>query len=79
MKVEVRLFASFTKYLPEDAEGQMVQMDLEEGTTIEQVLIKLGVPLDHVKLVFLNNVKAPVDSVLNEGDRMGAFPPVAGG
>ena len=79
MKVEVHLFASFTKYLPENAEGQMIWMELDEGTTIEQVLIKLGVPLDHVKLVFLNNVKAPMDTILKEGDRMGAFPPVAGG
>jgi len=79
MKVEVHLYASFTKYLPEDAEGQKIWMNMAEGATTKQVLSKLGVPLDHVKMIFLNNVKVDEDTVLKNGDRMGAFPPVAGG
>ncbi len=79
MKVEVRLFASFTQYLPEGAEDHKVVMELDEGTTTKQVLERLGVPLDNVKLVFVNSVHAGLEDVLHEGDRMGAFPPVAGG
>ncbi|MCG8337519.1 MAG: MoaD/ThiS family protein [Proteobacteria bacterium] len=79
MKVEIRLFASFTRYLPPNAEGQKAAMDLDEGTTIKDVLTHLGVPLDTVKLVFANGVHANMDYVIQEGDRIGAFPPVAGG
>ena len=79
MKVEIRLFASFTQYLPPDAEGQKAEMELDEGTTIKEVLTRLGVPLDMVKLVFANGVHAEMDYVIQEGDRIGAFPPVAGG
>ncbi|MBT4265608.1 MAG: MoaD/ThiS family protein [Deltaproteobacteria bacterium] len=79
MKVEVRLFASFTKYLPDDAEGQKVILDLAEGTTVKQVLVQLRVPLEEIKLVFINSVHAEIEDVLKDGDRMGAFPPVGGG
>jgi len=79
MKVEVRLFASFTKYLPDSAEGQKVNLELNEGTTVRQVLEQLKVPLDEIKLIFINSVHADIDDVLKAGDRMGAFPPVAGG
>jgi molybdopterin synthase sulfur carrier subunit len=79
MKVEIRLFASFTKYLPDGAEGHKIELELAEGTTIEQVLMQLKVPLDEVKLVFVNSVHAEIKDVLKNGDKMGAFPPVGGG
>ena len=79
MKVEIRLFASFTQYLPPSAEGQKAELELDKGTTIRKVLKQLGVPLDTVKLVFANGVHADMDYVIQEGDRIGAFPPVAGG
>ncbi len=79
MKAEIRLFASFTQYLPPNAEGQKAKLDLDEGTTIKDVLKQLGVPLNTVKLVFANGVHADMNYVIQEGDRIGAFPPVAGG
>ncbi len=39
----------------------------------------MGVPLDEIKLIFINSVKADVEDILKDGDKMGAFPPVAGG
>ncbi len=79
MKAEIRLFASFTEHLPPTAEGQKAELELKEGTTIRDVLEKQGVPLDVVKLVFANGVKEQMDYIIQEGDRIGAFPPVAGG
>ncbi len=79
MEVEVSLYAGFSQYLPENAAGQDIRMELEEGTTIEQVLVKLGVPLETVKLVFLNKVRTDTDTVLQNGDGMGVFPPMSGG
>lgn len=79
MKVEVRLFAFFTKYLPENAERHRVVLELEEGTIVRQVLEQLQVPLEEIKLLFINGVRAEIEDVLKEGDIMAAFPPVAGG
>ncbi|MCP4297607.1 MAG: MoaD/ThiS family protein [Proteobacteria bacterium] len=79
MKVEIGLFATFAKYLPEEAEGFKVTIELDEGSTVKDVLLRMGVPLDEIKLIFINSVKADVEDVLKDGDKMGAFPPVAGG
>ncbi len=79
MKVEVRLFAFFTKYLPDNAERHRAELELKEGTLVKQVLMQLKVPLDEIKLIFINGVHAELEDVLKEGDIMAAFPPVAGG
>ncbi len=79
MKVEVRLFATFTRYLPDHAEGHKIVLELADGTTAKQVLVQLRVPLEEIKLVFINSVHAEIEDVLKDGDRMGVFPPVGGG
>lgn len=54
-------------------------MELREGTKVRELLEQLKIPIDSVKLVFLNGVHARGDENLNDGDRVGVFPPVAGG
>jgi len=79
MKVEVRLYASLQDYLPEKKEGPACLIDLPEGSTVDDLLRLLRVPQNAVKVVFRNGIHARGDEVLKDGDRVGAFPPVAGG
>jgi len=44
-----------------------------------EILKRLDVPLDKVKVIFLNGVHGKGEEILKEGDRVGVFPPVAGG
>jgi molybdopterin converting factor small subunit len=46
---------------------------------VGECLRALQVPADTVKLIFLNGIHAQADQILKEGDRVGVFPPVAGG
>jgi molybdopterin converting factor small subunit len=80
MKVQVKLYASLGRYMPQAGleEGQD-GLEVEEGTTIKALLEELKVPLETVKLIFLNGIHAKGSEVLKEGDRLGVFPPVAGG
>jgi molybdopterin synthase sulfur carrier subunit len=77
MKVELFLYASLKNYLPE-GDGKKV-LEVEEGTTVEGLLNKLRIPPGFPKIIFLNGVHARGNEVLKDGDRVGAFPPVAGG
>ncbi|MBF0390731.1 MAG: MoaD/ThiS family protein, partial [Desulfamplus sp.] len=52
---------------------------VEDGSTIRQVVDRLGIPDSEVKLTFVNGVQKPLDHRLNDGDRLGIFPPVGGG
>jgi molybdopterin synthase sulfur carrier subunit len=80
MKAEVKLYASLARYLPDDTGRRAPRiLDIDEDTTINQLLKHLKVPLKSVKLIFLNGVHAKGDETLSDGDRLGVFPPVAGG
>ncbi len=79
MRIELRLYASFKSYLPGNRNGNSCTMEIEEGTTVQELLRKLNIPAGATKVVFVNGVHAEEDKVLQEGDRVGAFPPVAGG
>ena len=80
MKIEVKLYASLGKYMPQEAvkKGQG-SLEVGEGITIKALLENLKVPLETVKLIFLNGIHAKDNEVLKDGDRLGVFPPVAGG
>ena len=80
MKIEMRLYASLARYMPEQKRGSRTQvMEISEGTTIGEVLQRMNVPTKAVKLIFVNGVRAQIDQDLKDGDKIGIFPPVAGG
>jgi molybdopterin synthase sulfur carrier subunit len=79
MKIEVHLFASLRGYLPQDSQGNSCVLDVEEGTKVGEIPRKLNIPGGASKVIFLNGVHAHGDEVLQKGDRVGVFPPVAGG
>jgi molybdopterin synthase sulfur carrier subunit len=74
MKVELNLYASLARFVPRTG-----PMEVDGETTILGLLRRLDVPLEKVKIIFLNGMHASGDETLREGDRVGVFPPVAGG
>jgi sulfur carrier protein ThiS len=60
------------------AKGQDT-LEVREGTTVKALLENLKVPMETVKLIFVNGTHAKDGDVLKDGDRLGVFPPVAGG
>jgi len=79
VKVELHLYASFKSHLPDKCGGNPCIMEIPEGTTIRELLSRLNIPPEAPKVIFLNGVHTQGDEILKEGDRLGAFPPVAGG
>jgi len=79
LKVTLSLYASLTQYLPEKSGGNSCAVEVAEGTRIKELMDRLRIPQDAPKFIFLNGVHAEGEEVLKEGDRLGIFPPVAGG
>jgi molybdopterin converting factor small subunit len=79
MKIELRLFASLSRYLPDRRAGNLCAMEVPEGTTIKELLERLAIPAEIRKIIIVNGVHAGDKQTLAEGDRIGIFPPVAGG
>lgn len=74
MKVELSLYASLARFVPRRG-----PVEVYGETTILGLLRGLNVPMEKVKIIFLNGVHATGQEFLKEGDRIGVFPPVAGG
>ncbi len=79
MKVEVKLFANFREYLPPGSSSYARLMDLDEGTTIRQVLENLKIPPSIPMVLLVNGIYKQAEEVLQPGDALNVFPPVAGG
>ncbi len=79
MNIEVKLFANFREYLPPGSKGYGCNLEIEEGTTIAEVLRRLQIP-DSIPLIALvNGLHRSPDDALGAGDVLSIFPPVAGG
>ena len=68
----IRTVAVFT---PDDADC----IPIDAGVTVEGLLQQYDIPTAKAHLIFINGVKQSLQSVLNGGERVGIFPPVAGG
>ncbi len=79
MKVEINLYATLARYLPEKVRENDRLMEVRDGTTIGELLQQLRIPSEKAKLIFLDGIHADVGAVLKEGNRVGIFPPVGGG
>ncbi|MDY7037390.1 MAG: MoaD/ThiS family protein [Thermodesulfobacteriota bacterium] len=79
MEIELKLYASLAHHMPDGMGSERCMVEIREGTRIRELLTHLDVPVNAVKLIFLNGIHAAVDEILKEGDRLGVFPPVAGG
>lgn len=75
MGIEIKLFATLAKFLPENAEDYPI----EDGETIRSLIQKLGLPEKDVTLMFVNSLRSDPDTEIKDKDRVGLFPPVGGG
>jgi molybdopterin converting factor small subunit len=79
VRVEVQLFATLGTYLPPDASGDTVTVDVSDGTTVGDLIRALRIPTDLEYLAAVNGVDAAPSHPLADGDVLSLFPPLAGG
>ena len=73
--IDLRLFATLQRFSPPSPKTYAIT----PGSTVRDVLVQLGVPLEKAKLIFVNSLKKDLDARLMGGERVGIFPPVGGG
>ena len=83
MNIRIKLYASLGEYLPDDAVKNEADTDVKHGTTPTQVILRLGLPEKMCHMVLINGVYVSPDErsskVLEAGDHLAIWPPVAGG
>ncbi len=82
--IELKMFMTLKKYLPAEPSEDRAMVALDEGSTFEDLLNILGIPIDQPKLVIINGISQGVTTEVNnrllqEGDIVCIFPPAGGG
>lgn len=77
MVIQLKMFGGLDEYLPEKTTPYSAEA--VDGSTIGDLLDTFGVPRDRPRVLFVNSRHAHLDHVLQDGDVLAVFPPVAGG
>ena len=82
MKVEVRLYGALRRYRPAGASATphlSFVVELPSQATIDDLSRHLGILEGFVSAAAVNDEAVESTAVLRDGDRVGLFPPSAGG
>jgi sulfur-carrier protein len=84
MRITFKLYASLTQYLPAQAHrSNQVELDVAAHTPIAKIIEPYGLPHKLVHLVLVNGTYVQPEErltrVLQEGDVLAIWPPIAGG
>lgn len=81
MRVEVRLYGALRRYRPAGATASSLSfvVELPPGATVDDLSRQLGILEGFVSAAAVNDEAVESSAVLRDGDRLGLFPPSAGG
>lgn len=84
MKVSLKLYANLSDYLPSEARNtNRLELDVEPGSTPLALIERYGLPEKSCHLVLVDGVFVPPEQrgtrVLEDGEVLAIWPPVAGG
>lgn len=79
MQVQVKLFASLSRFSPGLFSGAPFLIELPEEATLQTVVDLLDLPEEEMKVAFVNGLIQELDYRLRLGDEIGIFPPIGGG
>ena len=78
IKIEIRLFATLSAYVP-GGEGNTATIELPDGATVGELVQTLAIPDDLPRITLVNGRDVESEDRLNAGDIVSLFPPLAGG
>ncbi len=76
MHITVNTYADLREFTDGAAS---VDLEIDSGRTIEQVLTQLAIPRERTKIIFINGRVAEIESELRGGDRVDLFSAIGGG
>ncbi len=79
MIIQVKLFATLGMYAPHGISAKAFKLEVEPGTTVKDLISRLKIPDEEVKIFFVNGRIMELSYCFQDGDEAGLFPPIGGG
>lgn len=81
MIVSIKLQKMYHQFLDDmiQIENGVIQLKMNDGSTIGDVLKVLNIPEEPAKILLVNSKVYPPDQILQDQDHIFVFPPIAGG
>ena len=79
MRVKLRLFATYQQYLPSKTEGNTIEVEVQAGTRVSDLMSLYEIPVGADSVILVNGITPRLNDQVNEGDVVSAFPAMAGG
>ncbi len=73
--IQLKLFAALSPLSPDNSD----RVPIQPGISVKEMLDRLNIPTVKAHLIFIDGVKRSLETRLSGGERVGIFPPVAGG
>ncbi|MDD2587119.1 MAG: MoaD/ThiS family protein [Syntrophomonadaceae bacterium] len=74
MQVKVKLFFTLRR-----GRSRVVDIQLNPGATVKEVIINLGIKPSEVAIVMVNGHYSNMEKQVDDGDIVALFPPIGGG
>ena len=78
MKIEIQLYSLLRRFAPKNSNG-FIELEISERTSVATLVNTLGIPENSVMLITLNGKYVKPNATLNNGDKIGLYPPIGAG
>ncbi len=79
MSLQIFLNATLRQYVAGYNPYQGLSLEVAPGTSVSQVIDRLGLPPQEVTLIMVEGRRQESDFTLQGHERLGLFPPIGGG
>lgn len=79
MSVHIILSTTLRDFVPGYQPAKGMEMECGDFRDANELAVKLGLPLEEIKIVMINGRKEPMETAIKDGDRIAYFPAVGGG
>ncbi|UCF56763.1 MAG: MoaD/ThiS family protein [Deltaproteobacteria bacterium] len=79
IRVNVKLFVTLRKYIPDYDPEKGINVDMKEGSTIKDLIETLGLPPNEASVIFINGISKKTTDHIKDGCHIKIFTPLAGG
>ena len=79
IRVNVRLFATLRRFFPDYNPEKGIDVRVEQGTTVENLIQTFGLPENEARVILINGRSKNLTDMITDGDQVNIFTPLGGG